>query len=426
VKRIRLFPGLSAIALVGIVLAGRQLIRPHAGDIRKQLESILSAAVGRGKPIRNAVLCVSKGDGSFTWCGAAGAANQEGKAPMTPATPFYIASTTKLFTATAVMMLYEKGLIALSDPIAKYLPERTIHGIQVYGGHDFSNEITVEQLLAQTSGIPDYYDEKGKDGKTLFEIFKADQQRRWTVDEEIARARDEMTPRFRPGAKAFYSDTNYQLLGKIIEARTGKPLQAVLEEFFFRPLGLKHTWLVGLSESLAKPAAAPANVFSKDEDITRMRASTFYWADGGIVSTTEDLILFMKALQQGRLVRTDTLAKMHRWRPLSNTGMPFQYGFGTMEFVVPSLINRIVKVPAIWGHSGSIGSFLYYAPELDLYMAGTVDQESDKGAPIMLMVKIMKAFQHMKHGKQRQTACLRPPQLRIAVRWSPSRQSMFS
>src|ERR1035437_3955577 len=205
-KRRRLFILLAVIAIAGILLAGRQLTKPDAGNIRQQLESILSTAVGRGKPIRNAVLYVAKGDGSFTWCGAAGIANQDGKALMTEASPFYIASTTKLFTATAIMMLYEKGLIALKDPIAKYLPERMIHGIQVYQGHDFSHEITVEQLLAQTSGIPDYYDEKGKDGKTFFEIFKADQQRKWTVDEEIARARDEMTPTFKPGAMAFYRD----------------------------------------------------------------------------------------------------------------------------------------------------------------------------------------------------------------------------
>ena len=81
---------------------------------------------------------------------------------MADATPIYIASTTKLFTATAIMMMNEKGLIALDDPMAKYLPEEMIHGIQIYQGHDYSREITVEQLLSHTSGIPDYYDEKGK------------------------------------------------------------------------------------------------------------------------------------------------------------------------------------------------------------------------------------------------------------------------
>src|ERR1035437_4522629 len=137
----RLFIVLVVVVAAGILLAGRQLTRPRSGDIRQQLDS---------------ALCVTKGDGSFTWCDAAGVANQDGKVPITAATPFYIASITKLFTATAIMMLHEKGLIALNDPMAKYLPEQMIHGIQIYQGHDYSHEITVEQLLAHTSGIPDY------------------------------------------------------------------------------------------------------------------------------------------------------------------------------------------------------------------------------------------------------------------------------
>jgi hypothetical protein len=67
----------------------------------------------------------------------------------------------------------EQRALRLDDPIAKYLPQDLIHGINVYQGHDYSNEINIEHLLAHTSGIPDYYDEKGNDGKTLFEIFKA-------------------------------------------------------------------------------------------------------------------------------------------------------------------------------------------------------------------------------------------------------------
>jgi CubicO group peptidase (beta-lactamase class C family) len=94
---------LFVVVIDGILFGGRQLAKPKPGNANQQLASILSATVRRGKPIRNAVLCVSKGDGSFNWCGAAGIANQDGKVIMTDATPIYIASTSKLFTATAIM-----------------------------------------------------------------------------------------------------------------------------------------------------------------------------------------------------------------------------------------------------------------------------------------------------------------------------------
>jgi len=395
-KRKGFLIALGVILLAGVSLAGWLMTQSPHKSLNDELTSIISSSAGADKPIKNDVLCVAKGDGSFTWSGAAGYADPPNGVLMTADTPIYIASVTKLYTATVIMILYEKGQLSLDDPMAKYLPDDLIHGIQVYQGHDYSHEITIAQLLAQTSCIPDYYDEKARDGKTLFDLLLADPGRAWTVDETIARARDEMSPSFKPGDKAFYSDTNYQLLGKTIEARTGKPLEAVFEGFLFRPLDLKHTWLVGRSQPMEQPAAAVAQVYSKEVNISGIRVKTVYWADGGIVSTAQDCVTFLKALNQGRIIKPETLAKMHQWKPLSNSGMPFQYGYGTMEFVPPSFGNMLVKVPAVWGATGSTGSFLYYAQDLDLYMAGTINQVNDKITPIMMMIRVMKAFQDQK------------------------------
>jgi D-alanyl-D-alanine carboxypeptidase len=386
----------GTVLLFGMGLAGRSLTARSTASLNDELASVINSSAGPDKPVKSDVLCVAKGDGQFVWAGAAGYADPANNVLMTAETPFYVASVTKLFTASVVMMLSEQGRLSLDDPMAKYLPEELIRGIQVYQGHDYSREITIAQLLAQTSCIPDYYDEKARDGKTLFDLLLADPGRAWTVDEAIVRARDELTPRFKPGDRAFYSDTNYQLLGKIVEARTGRSLEAVFEEFLFKPLGLKHTWLVGRSLPLEKPAAAVAQVFSKEVNVSRIRANTVYWADGGIVSTARDCVVFLKALNEGRLIKPDTLAEMHHWRPLANPGMPFQYGYGTMEFVPPSLDKTAARMPAVWGASGSTGSFLYYAQDLDLYMAGTTNQVADKFTPIAMMARVMKAFQDQK------------------------------
>jgi D-alanyl-D-alanine carboxypeptidase len=387
-----LFLILLMIVAAGIILTVRQLTRPKFSKAKQELEYLVTDIVKSNKQIKNCVLFVKKGDGSFTWSGAAGIASQKGQVPMSTDTPIFIASVTKLYTAVAIMKLYEQGTIALDVPMAKYLPADLIHGIHVYHGHDYSNEITVKQLLEQTSGIADYYDEKAKDGKTIFELFVADPTRIWTVEETIARARDDMTPNFKPGMDASYSDTNYQLLGKIIESVTGKPLEVVYEEFFFHPLELKHTWLVGRSKPQVEPSAAIADVFSKDLNITRIRANGSYWADGGMVSTTEDAIIFLKALNEGKIIGKDTLKLMHSWHQLRK--MPFQYGYGTMCFEISAFINWDAKVPPVWGHTGSVGSFLYYSASQDLYMAGTINQTDDKIAPIMLMIKVMQAIAH--------------------------------
>ena len=206
----------------------------------------------------------------------------------------------------------------------------------------------------------------------------------------IERARNDLVPNFQPGTDASYSDTNFQLLGKIIEAVTGKPLHVVYEDFIFRPLGLKHTWLIGRSEPQFAPSAAPADVFYKDMNITKTRSNGAYWADGGIVSTAEEMIIFLKALNEGRIIRGDTLKLMHHWHKLH---FPLQYGYGTMYFKLPWLMTKVMKVPPLWGHSGSTGSFLYYSEDLNLYMAGSINQVESKSKPFRLMLRVMKAIQ---------------------------------
>ena len=367
--------------------------RPYS-NFDQEMDTIVTRFVQNDKSVKNCALSVMKGDGTLSWSGASGIAHENGTAPMTKDTPIYIASVTKLFTATAIMRLYEQGRVSLDDPMALYLPEGLIKGIHVYGGKDYSREITIKQLLSHTSGIADYYDEKPKGGKSLFEMLLEEPGWPWTVDETIERARDDLRPNFPPGKSLSYSDTNFQLLGKIIEKVTGKPLHEVFEEFFFRPLGLTHTWMVGRSEPLA-PCPAPADVFYKGTNITRARSNGAYWADGGIISTADEMIIFLKALNKGRILHKETVKMMHDWQKLR---FPLEYGYGTMRFKLPRLLSKLTGITPLWGHSGSTGSFLYYSEEQDLYMAGTVDQADSKIGPFSLMQKAMKAA--AKHARK--------------------------
>jgi CubicO group peptidase (beta-lactamase class C family) len=353
------------------------------------MQFLVSDFVAKDKSVRNCVLSVMKGDGSFAWSGASGIASQNGQTPMTKDTPIYIASITKLYTATAIMRLYEKEELSLDDPMSKYLPKELIQGIHIYQGKDYSREITIKQLLSHTSGIADYYTEKPKGGKSLFALFLEEPERSWTVDETIEWAQNKLEPNFPPGTDASYSDTNFQLLGKVIEAVANKPLHVVFEDFFFRPLELKHTWLVGRSEPQSTPLAAPADVFCNDKNISDIRSNGSYWADGGIVSTAEECIIFLKALKEGRIVRADTLKLMHNWHKLH---FPLQYGYGTMYFKLLWFMKTVMNVPPIWGHSGSSGSFLYYSEDFDVYIAGSINQTESKTKPSELMGRVIKAI----------------------------------
>jgi D-alanyl-D-alanine carboxypeptidase len=389
------------IAAVGSLIIELRSSTRSFDDLNQEMGNLVSGLVEKDRSVRNCVLAVMKGDGSCSWAGAAGIASQDGQVPMTKDTPIYIASITKLYTATAIMRLVERGALSLDDPMWKYLPQNLIQGILVYKGKDFSREITIRELLSHTSGIADYYTEKPKGGKSLFELFQEEPSKAWTVDETIERARKELSPNFPPGTDASYSDTNYQLLGKIIEKVTGKPLHIVYEDFFFHPLGLSHTWLVGRSEPVLLPGAAPADVFDNDMNITRTRSNGAYWADGGIVSTAEEMILFLKALNGGQIIRGETLKLMHAWHKLH---LPIQYGYGTMYFGLPGFISRLLKVTPLWGHSGSTGSFLYYSEDLNLYMAGTIDQTESKSKPFRLMMSVMKAFHSEKERRESRVA----------------------
>jgi len=380
------FTTLLMTLIEGLSIAQLKSSTQPFDSINQKLDYLVTELVEKDSSVRNCVLSVLKNDSSYFWSGAAGIASQENQLPMTKETQIYIASITKLYTATVIMKLYENEIISLDDPISKYLPEELYRGIHIYKGIDYSNKITIKQLLSHTSGIADYYAEKSKAGKSLFELFLEDPERTWTVDETIERARKDMEPNFPPGTDASYSDTNFQLLGKLIEIVTGKPLHEVYDDFLFGPLALKHTWLTSYSKSELTTSCTPADVFYNNKIINTVRSNGSYWADGGIISTAEECIIFLKALNEGHIVSISTLKLMHNWHKLE---FPFKYGYGTMYFELPPSQN----IPPLWGHSGSTGSFLYYSEEWNMYIAGTINQVEAKSTPFKLMISVMQVIQ---------------------------------
>jgi len=119
---------LAAIGAGACLLARFMHSTSPSADLNQELQRILSELARKDRSVKNCVLSVMTGDASFAWSGAAGIAHEYGQVPMTSDAPIYIASITKLYTATAVMLLNEKGALSLDDPMAKYLPNELIRG----------------------------------------------------------------------------------------------------------------------------------------------------------------------------------------------------------------------------------------------------------------------------------------------------------
>ncbi len=249
---------------------------------------------------------------------ASGLAELSTRRPLTPGDRFRIGSLTKPMVATVILQLADESRLALDDPLARFLPEALPD----------ADVITVRQLLNHTSGLPDYVFENA-----FINTVLADPGRSWTAKELLAFVRD--APRsFPPGAPGQweYSNTNYILLGMIAEAAGGQSLATLLRLRIFEPLGMSSTYY-SAEASLQSPYAegyAGADGVA-DVPIGTLLNGTIAGAAGAVVSTGADMVRFVEALADGRLVSAQSQAARVATVPGSRVRLPgdsFDTGYG--------------------------------------------------------------------------------------------------
>ena len=364
-------------------------------DVDERLTALLDRTVAR-RGIRHAMFAVASGDRSRRWDGAAGPADAAGT-PLQPDTPFFVASITKRFIATLVLQASERGEVGLDDAMVDHLPAEVTTRLHVLDGVDHTAKITIRHLLSHTSGLPDYWDEPTSGGPSLFRDLSAGHDRRWSFQDMVRMVREEHTPHFppqdldAPRQKARYSDTGFQLLIRILELAADQPYATLLSQRIFEPLGLTSTWLPGRSEPIA-PTVPPASLFVRDRplDLPEMVESA-----NDLISTTGDLLTFQQALLSGRLFdRPATTALLTERANLLRNMIPNRYGLGTWIFRVNRLIGPGRRPVTLVGHAGVTGTWLFHCPELDVHLAGTIDQAtfSARSAPFRLMARILRAW----------------------------------
>lgn len=289
---------------------------------------------------------------------------------VTGANPFYTASIGKTFTSTAIAMLYERGYLKLNDEITKYLPKEVVSGLHLFEGKDYSTEITIEQLLQHTSGLPDYFgDETYDDLPNATALLFAETDRMWTPVELLNISKKSMRPHFKPGASYRYSENGYVLLGLIVEQVSGLRLHDFFQQHIFTPLNMNNTYM----HLRAKPRFATkkmSEVYVQNTNISTFKSLSLDWAGGGLVSTARDLNRFQMALHTFQLVTAETLEKMQQWIPESKG---LYYGFGLRKVSSAERFSSNFNLNMI-GHTGSTSSFMFYCPDLDIYLSGTFNQ----------------------------------------------------
>ncbi len=294
---------------------------------------------------------------------------------------YFIASTTKLFTSAMILQLKSEGMLKLKDPLSKYFDSGILKGLHVLKGVDYSYQITVEQLLAHTSGLPDYFQDKNAQGVSLENQLVSGNDVYWSFEDAVNRSK-KLKPKFKPGTpgKAHYSDLNFQLLGKIIEKITGLSYSDACNIRIIEPLELKSTYL--FQDSFDD---RPHKLYYKSSQLNIPKAMVSFGPDGGMVSNQSDMLVFIQAFFQGKLFPKEYLDWMQDWNDIFS---PLQSGIGIHRFKLPWYFNPTGAVPVFIGHSGLSGALAYYAPQENLFIVGTVNQIAYPSISFQTMIKI--------------------------------------
>jgi len=310
---------------------------------------------------------------TLTWQGSSG--------NLTIEQPYFIASTTKLFTTAIILKLRAEDRLCLDDKISKYIDNSILSGILIYKGKDYSEELTIKHLLSHTSGLPDYFQGKGTTGKSLENEITECNDQFWTFEQAIGRTKL-MAPLFAPGTKgkANYSDANFQLLGKIIENITHKSYSINCQDIIIEPLGLTKTYLY--EDSTDK---TPKTLYYKSHELNIPKAMTSFGADGGIVSTSSDMLIFIEGFFTGKLFPSNYMDELQEWNRIF---FPMRSGMGIHLFKLPWIFNPTGAVPYFIGHSGLSGALAYYSPKENIFIVGTVNQVAHPDISFKTMIKL--------------------------------------
>jgi CubicO group peptidase (beta-lactamase class C family) len=247
-------------------------------------------------------------DGKFVYKRGYGSANLDYNVPLTSESVFYIASTSKQFTAASILLLVRRGVISLDNDIRKYFPELP----------RYEAPITVNHLVHHTSGVRDYLELMGMAGRKMDEPFGNEE-----AVELIARQKG---LNFKPGEKFLYSNSNYVLMAEIVRRASGKSLREFADENIFRPLGMANTHFNDDRAAVVKNRVvsyAPINGGRFRQFVKTIEAM----GDGNLLTSVEDLAKWDRNFYDNK-VGGEGFNQQLLARTKLNNGEEISYAFG--------------------------------------------------------------------------------------------------
>lgn len=320
----------------------------HEKSLIKEIDGYVSKNYSKYSP--GCAVLIAK-DVNIVYQKGLGYANLELDVPVTPESVFRIGSITKQFTSVAILQLVEQGKIALNDSVQKFIKNYHYKG----------KKITVENLLTHTSGIKGYEEIDAKVPNAIRVDFSP---------EVLIDSLDKLPLDFVPGSKYQYSNSNYFLLGKIIEEVSGKKYQTYLQEQIFARIGLASTFYDNPDKIIKNRASGYSYNSGEYTNVGFISMSTVYSA-GALLSNVKDLYHWHQSLLNGDLLKKETWERATSpYRLIDGTLSEYGYGF---------FVKNDNNVKSI-GHGGAIDGFraveIYY-PENDLYIVLLLNSSQD-------------------------------------------------
>lgn len=355
--------------------------------VQKQIENIFRKQVKNDTKVKNAYLLVHSEKLGIDINIAEG---KTGEIKANPKQANHLASVGKLFTATIIGILHDKGMLDFDDAIAQYLDKDLMRDLHIYKGKDYSGDISIKHLLQQTSGLNDVF-------YFLLKKMIDNPNLEMTVRQALEWGKTNLKPVGKPAQKHFYTDTNYYLLGLIIENITNMPFNEAVHKMIFEPLKMNNAYINGFSEPKNKPEYPPAHIYLFNTNfIENTRVAKIDYAGGGIVAPLSEYLIFMKALVNGQLVKKSTLNQMiYDDIKMGFPAIGFDYGYSVWK---PKAIPVLMpKKYFCWGCVGVTGAFMFFHPQTESYVIGTFNDKSYTSKALRFMLtKVIKPLLKIK------------------------------